>query len=392
MTQENPIEESAESAYAYTPGLKVKRRITVRKTRRLPILGETLVEKGDEVDFITVVARTEVPGEPYILRVDELLGLLSGDVPTFMVKKEGEKVEEEEIIARYSPFFGLFKKVVKSPVSGTVEQISDDTGRVVIRASPIPVEVKAYIRGVVSEVLPKEGVIIDASAAFIQGIFGIGGERNGELITVVDSQNDILTAEKIVSGHEGKILVGGSLVTLEALRKASKSGVAGIVVGGIKGADLSEFLGYEIGVAITGEEDINLTLVVTEGFGMIRMSDRTFNLLKEFNGYQAAINGTTQIRAGVLRPEIIIPHTLSTLDSREEDANSLEGTLAEGMKPGNTVRIIGEPYFGSIGKVVSLPVQLQKIETKSLVRVIEVELENGNMVIVPRANVETIEE
>lgn len=392
MTQENPIEESAESAYAYTPGLKVKRRITVRKTRRLPILGETLVEKGDEVDFITVVARTEVPGEPYILRVDELLGLLSGDVPTFMVKKEGEKVEEEEIIARYSPFFGLFKKVVKSPVSGTVEQISDDTGRVVIRASPIPVEVKAYIRGVVSEVLPKEGVIIDASAAFIQGIFGIGGERNGELITVVDSQNDILTAEKIVSGHEGKILVGGSLVTLEALRKASKSGVAGIVVGGIKGADLSEFLGYEIGVAITGEEDINLTLVVTEGFGMIRMSDRTFNLLKEFNGYQAAINGTTQIRAGVLRPEIIIPHTLSTLDSREEDANSLEGPLAEGMKPGNTVRIIGEPYFGSIGKVVSLPVQLQKIETKSLVRVIEVELENGNMVIVPRANVETIEE
>lgn len=392
MTQENPIEESAESAYAYTPGLKVKRRITVRKTRRLPILGETLVEKGDEVDFITVVARTEVPGEPYILRVDELLGLLPGDVPTFMVKKEGEKVEEEEIIARYSPFFGLFKKVVKSPVSGTVEQISDDTGRVVIRASPIPVEVKAYIRGVVSEVLPKEGVIIDASAAFIQGIFGIGGERNGELITVVDSQNDILTAEKIVSGHEGKILVGGSLVTLEALRKASKSGVAGIVVGGIKGADLSEFLGYEIGVAITGEEDINLTLVVTEGFGMIRMSDRTFNLLKEFNGYQAAMNGTTQIRAGVLRPEIIIPHTLSTLDSREEDANSLEGTLAEGMKPGNTVRIIGEPYFGSIGKVVSLPVQLQKIETKSLVRVIEVELENGNMVIVPRANVETIEE
>jgi len=56
------------------------------------------------------------------------------------------------------------------------------------------------------------------------------------------------------------------------------------------------------------------------------------------------------------------------------------------------VRIIREPYFGMIGKVVDLPVALENIETESKVRVLEVELENNKRVKLPRANVEIIEE
>ncbi|HDD69413.1 MAG TPA: hypothetical protein ENG61_03545, partial [Candidatus Korarchaeota archaeon] len=60
--------------------------------------------------------------------------------------------------------------------------------------------------------------------------------------------------------------------------------------------------------------------------------------------------------------------------------------------PGTLVRIIREPYFGQIGRVVSLPIELQVIETESKVRVAEVELEGGKRVVVPRANLEIIEE
>jgi hypothetical protein len=124
--------------------------------------------------------------------------------------------------------------------------------------------------------------------------------------------------------------------------------------------------------------------MITEGFGEMAMNPRTLNLLKEFEGEEAAINGATQIRAGVLRPEIIIPH------GRAGDVEA-EDELSSGMKSGTKIRIIREPYFGALGEVVSLPVELQKIESESSVRVIEIELESGERVIVPRANVEIIE-
>jgi len=384
MTQGEQEKESAEEAYAYTPGLKVKRGIPVSKLRTLPLPGEVLFEKSASVDFETTVLRTMVPGKPMILKVSDLLNVQPEDVPAFMVKKEGDSVEEKEIIAKYTPFFGLIKRFVRAPVKGVVEAVSDVTGQVVLREPATPVEVKAYIPGTITEVFPRSGIIIETHAAFIQGIFGIGGERHGALLTIAESPDDALTAEKITPEHKGKILIGGSLITLDAFKKATELGVCGIIVGGIKGVDLTEFLGYELGVAITGQEDINITLITTEGFGQMSMSIRTFNLLREFDGYEAAINGATQIRAGVIRPEIIIPHKKYTSRTEAED-------LARGIRPGTPVRIIGEPYFGKIGVVVSLPVHLVDIETESPVRVLEVKLEEGN-VIVPRANVEIIEE
>jgi len=376
--------KSAEEAYAYTPGMKVKRAVVVRKTRRLPILGEVLVKKGDELGFDTIVAKTDIPGEPNVVRIDEILGVLSEDVPVYMVKKVGDKVEKDEIIAKSSSMFGLIKKNAASPFAGIIESVSDSSGQVVIRAPPIPVELKAYVRGTVAEVIPKEGVIIETNAAFIQGICGISGERHGKIRVAIGTPEDVLTAETISPDDKGKILIGGSLVTYDAIEKALQVGAIGVVAGGIEGNCLSKFIRYEMGVAITGEEEVGLTLIITEGFGKMRMSSRTFSLLKEFDGHEAAINGTTQIRAGVLRPEIIIPHKLVLSKSEEE--------LSRGMVPGTPVRIIGDPYFGKIGTVSSLPVQLKKVETGSDVRVVDVKLEDGEIVTVPRANVEIIEE
>ena len=51
-------------AHAYTPGLKVTERAVVRKTRRLPLLGEVLIEKGKAVSPDMIVARTDIPGNP----------------------------------------------------------------------------------------------------------------------------------------------------------------------------------------------------------------------------------------------------------------------------------------------------------------------------------------
>ena len=377
--------DTPQEAHAYTPGLKVKRFAMVDKTRRLPIQGEVFVKEGDTVDYDLIVAKTEISGDPEIIKAAMLLGVEPEDLPRYMHKKIGDNIKTGETLASLNALFGLIKKNVESSKTGTIESISEITGQIIIRGSPIPVEVDAYIPGKVVEVLPKEGAVIETKAAFIQGIFGIGGEDHGKIHIAVESPDDILTVDEINPEDKGTILVGGSLVTLDAIRKCVEVGVSCIVVGGIRHDDLISFTNEEVGVAITGQEDLGITLIVTEGFGKMRMSRATFDLLKNFEGFKASVNGETQIRAGVLRPEIIIPHDEAADEGAGEE-------LSSGIVPGTPVRIIRQPYFGAIGEVVRLPVELQQVESESRVRVLDVKLSDDTIVTVPRANVEIIEE
>jgi len=375
----------SKEAHAYTAGLKIKRAMTVSRTRRLPIPGEVCVNVGDRVNHDTVVARTWITGDPEIVNAAALIGVEDEDLPKYMTKIVGDKTLKGEVIAVNNELFGLIKKEVTSPVDGTIESISEATGQVIVRGLPVPVEVDAYVPGKVVEVTPRLGAVIETNAALIQGIFGIGGENHGRVKLAVDSPDAEITEDYITSEDRGAVLVGGSLVTVEALRKAAETKVSCIVTGSARHKDIAVFMGEEIGVAITGQEAVGLTLIITEGFGKMKMSQRTFDLLKNFEGYIASVNGATQIRAGVLRPEIIIPH-------EKNHGQVFRDDLTAGIVPGTPVRIIRQPHFGTIGKVVDLPVELQKIESESYVRVLDVELEDGRVVTIPRANVEIIEE
>ena len=376
-------------AQAYTPGLKVTKGTTIQKERRLPLQGEVLVEAGTTVQAEDVVAKADLPGNVQLLNVANLLSVPAGEVIEHMLKPVGEAITKDEIIATTKGLFGLFKSQAHSPIDGTIETVSDVTGQVILREPPIPVEVKAYTDGTVTEIVPNEGVTVETYGTYIQGIFGVGGETVGDLAVAVAAPSDELAAEQILPEHRDNILVGGSLVTTDAIQKAIQQGVKGIIAGGIDDADLRELLGYELGVAITGSEEIGITLVITEGFGRIAMAEQTFALLKAREGMKTSINGATQIRAGVVRPEIVIPLVSDAVETVEGGkSGSIEGVL----EVGSSVRIIREPYFGKLGRVTELPVELQNLETEAQVRVLRVELEDGQQTTLPRANVEAIEE
>jgi biotin carboxyl carrier protein len=372
-------------AHAYTPGLKVLHHAKVEKNRRLPIKGEITKQVGDLLKPEDVVAKTDLPGNVQMLKVANVLNIGPADVPDVMLVGEGDKVNKGQMIAETEGFFGFFKSNVKSPIDGTVESISDVTGQIVMREAPIPVEVDAYMSGTVKEIIPDEGVIVEAEAAFIQGIFGIGGESRGTMEILVDNREQELTTDLLNESHKGKIVVGGSFVNLETYKKALSLQIAGIVVGGFNYYDLEEILGYTLGVAITGSEDLVTSLIVTEGFGNIRMGSRTFDLLNKENGKFVSINGATQIRAGVIRPEIVIP-----LQESEIPDTSAHKSDDRGIGEGSLVRIIRAPYFGKMGEVVSLPPELQQMESETMVRVAEVKIDSG-VLNIPRANLEMVE-
>jgi len=362
----------------------VTERARIVKTRRLPLKGQVVVKKGDVVTAETVVARTELPGNVQPVKAASILGVHQQDLLEYMKKKEGDPVQKDEVIAESKSFFGLFKSNVKSPCTGTVESVSPVTGQVILREPPIPVEVHAYIDGVVTQVIEGEGVVVEAMGAFIQGIFGVGGETTGLLEIVVDDPSRELTSDLLKPEHKGKVLVGGSRVSKETIDRASALGVKAVVVGGIDDQDLKSILGYDLGVAITGHENLGTTVVVTEGFGRMTMAGRTFTLLSGFRGKKVSVNGATQIRAGVMRPEIVIPLAGATESAHREEENL-------GLRVGSPLRVIRMPYFGRLGEVVDLPPELQPLETEAKVRILKVRFQDGSEAILPRANVEAIE-
>ena len=372
-------------AHAYTPGLKVLHETIIDKERRLPLKGNVVVEKGAEVTPDDIVAKTDLPGNVQMVNVANQLNIDAEDVQEAMIAKEGTVVKKGDMIAETKGLFGLFKTNVTAPVDGTIEVISDTTGQVVLREPPIPVEIDAYMSGSIRDVLPEEGVIIESHGVFIQGIFGIGGESRGDIVVVTDDREGEITEDMITTEHKEKIIVGGSFISLKAYKKAIQMKVAGVVVGGFNYFDLEDILGYTLGVAITGSEDLVTSLIVTEGYGKIRMGSQTFDLLKEHNGKFASVNGATQIRAGVIRPEIVVP-----LKKDELKGDHINVDSSEGIQAGSLVRVIRAPYFGRMGKVVELPSELRKMESVTMVRVAIIAIDGKNFEI-PRANLEMVE-
>ena len=374
-------------AKAYTPGLKVSQRTNHKARRLLPIPGELKVSQGDTVDAEDVVAETFMDGDITPMNIANRLSCTPSDVPSLMLKDVGATVEKGEKIAESKGIFGMFKSAATADAAGTIETISGSTGQVMIRGESIPVQVRAYLSGTVAEVLPNEGCIIENEVMLVQGIFGVGGETSGTLLSACESHEQELTVERITPEMAGAVVIGGARTTVDALKKARSVGAKAVVSGGIDDADLKDFLGFDLGVAITGSEDLGITVVITEGFGEIAMAKRTWELLTAQQGNLASVNGATQIRAGVMRPEILVP-----LDSAA-GAGTSEADDGEGgfLEIGTTVRIIRDPYFGQLGTVASLPPEPQVLGSGSKARVLEVSLAEGGTVVVPRANVELIE-
>ncbi|NDC39005.1 MAG: hypothetical protein EBZ48_13300, partial [Proteobacteria bacterium] len=126
------------------------------------------------------------------------------------------------------------------------------------------------------------------------------------------------------------------------------------------------------------------SVVITEGFGEIPISQRVTALFAPLAGREASLNGTTQVRAGAVRPEIIVPGVY-------EGAGMVANAVgARGLTVGAAVRLIRFPFFGLNGEVVELPHPLERIDTGAYARVLRVKLADGRVVTVPRANVELL--
>lgn len=296
---------------------------------------------------------------------------------TFMHVQEGQDVTYNEILASVD---GIASGAIRAPVRGKIERIDAKSGSVIIRRPYSPVNLYGYISGTITDVKPDYGATVETPACYIEGVFGVGKESYGELVMLAKDPAQIIEAEDITPEHADKVLVCGAGISKEALLKAEKNHIRGIIVGGIRNLDIVELFGYEISSGITGHEDKDITIIATEGFGTVSMLPQTYDLLASHEGKMTSINGTTQIRAGVIRPEIIIPIESIDVFVEEEEESMVEPII------GAKVRIISEPYYGSWGVVNKDGTKPMVLENGVKQEVVEVKLSDGEIVYIGENN------
>ena len=136
---------------SYTPGLVVLENTKIRKNRQLPIKGKVLVEVGEEILSDKIVASTKIPGNVQMLNAANKLNIEPENIQECMLVKIDENVEKGQVIAENKGLFGLFKTNLKTPIDGTIANISDITGQIIIVPKLADPEAKGAVKSCLSK-------------------------------------------------------------------------------------------------------------------------------------------------------------------------------------------------------------------------------------------------
>ncbi len=362
-----------------------------RIERRLPYPGEILVRQGSRVEPEDIIARTLKPTPPQIINVARSLGIPPAQVYRAMRREKNNKVNAGQVLAR-TP--GLLGRSCLAPVGGMIVDIDGETGYVTIAPDPVEHALQAAMRGLVMEVIPYEGVVIETLAAQVYGAFGVGEERSGVLRLLALEPSDIIRPEQIDARSAYAILICGAAVSAAALRRAVAEQVRGIIVGGIEERELREFLGWQ-GVEgwQTGQHswqlpsprqglDPKLTIVVTEGFGVRPMSQAVFDLLSSQDRQEALIDGQTSLRRPLRRPRVVVPLARGGAAQVEPPRPQL--------RVGATVRLLDADHLGQTATVRALPAAPRRVASGARLLAAEVLPEGGAPLWLPRTCLEVI--
>lgn len=304
------------------------------------------------------------------------------EVPDNMLRGVGQEVKKGQMIAKKGDLQAFFTKTAFAPISGIISSIDPATGKVTISRPFKQVVVNAYIPGTVSQVLPGRGCVVETPGIRVTGIFGIGRETHGRLRVLTGGPQEVLTAEMIGPDCAGKVIVGGSFATNESLKKALDVGARAVITGTVSYLNLTQSLGVKLGVGITGHEDVDITVILMEGFGHLAMRQEVWDVFRALDGLPASVNGATQVRAGAIRPEVIVP--LPDFAGPIGEGRVIDEDLQVGM----CVRIVSERYFGMVGRIDEVVREPRATGTEAKVPVIVVRLTDGRKVEIPRANAE----
>jgi hypothetical protein len=111
-------------------------------------------------------------------------------------------------------------KSIKTPKQGRV--VAAGGGQVLLETGETNIQLRAGIPGVVVDVIPGRGVIIQSFGSLIQGVWGNGRIGTGSLVNIMEQADSVFTAVLLDVSRRGSIILGGMCKDAESLQAAGE--------------------------------------------------------------------------------------------------------------------------------------------------------------------------
>ncbi len=297
--------------------------------RALPTPGAIRVKVGDIVRPFDIVADTLVNLQEQTVNLRTLFKIGKKSLDEYMRKREGEGFKRGDMIAESWGPLGFQRKQLLGPFDGVIQSVTRETGEMLLRTNPEKKTILAGAGGEVVQILDNRAVLLVIVAVQVSGVWAGGQTVEGELLTL-SSFDQPLELAKITPAVRGKIIIGGSFVSFEAIKKAIALGALGIITGGVNVLPEDVFSADYF------------SLLVTEGFGSVPMLESTWRYLK-----------SAEARTAILIPErnvLLVPENAPVCPADPHRPEGYFGPIAVGDR----VQVFCWPYFGRVGKVTGL--------------------------------------
>jgi len=337
----------------------------IRRERLLPVPGKVLVRKGQKVATTDIIAEARLNPEHLLLNIARGLGLPEEKADTYLQCKTGMKVAQGDVLA--GPV-GITKRVVRAPKDGKV--IVAGGGQILLELDSPPFELLAGLPGTVEHLIEERGAAIETTGSLIQGVWGNGRLDFGLMYVLMRSPDDVLTSDRLDVSMRGSIILGGYCKDAEVLKNAAGLPIRALILASMEPSLLPL------------AERLRFPILVVEGFGKRPMNSAAYNLLTTNERREVAVNAQPWDAFNGARPEIVIPLPANVEPPLPPDT----GTFSAGQQ----VRLVRLPYQGGIGTILEIRPGVSPMPSGITVSAAEVQLESGEKVLVPLANLEVI--
>lgn len=333
----------------------------IQRERCLPLIGEVVVNEGQQVQATDVVARAELLDKILLVDLVNSLGINLDDIESCLVRQPGEMLLEDDVIAWVG---GTIPRLVRTPISGKF--VSLHQGSAVLEAGTDFLEVYAGMEGVVETIIPGYCVVLASSGLLMQGVWGNGLVSEGPLRVLPLSWYEPLEKSLITSINPGEIIAIGRFGEPGALEQLMAQKPSGLIMTTIKPRLIPQCKG------------LNIPVLVLQGFGDWEPDPWILENLQPLDGKIASVNTEMGGRLSGQRAEVIVP-----LDRDEMDeALDIKTKLTFGQQ----VRVLSGTQAGKLGEITELVDKPYLFESGIELLAATVKLANGEEVTVPLQN------
>lgn len=317
----------------------------VRRSLKGP--GSILAQKNTEIAPHDIIGRYKITGGFTVINLAKELNVSPADVSKYLKIPVGKTIFKGELLASKKSLFSSAEIV--APTDSIFESLSN-VGEVRLKLIPREMSLTSGVFGVVENVDREIGEItIKCMMTEIYGVVGTGADKEG-FLNVISGPGDLVDSLNITVKNRGQILVAGSLIMEETIKKALSCNVSGIICGGL---NMDDYLAMASSFSLTKRigTEIGISIIATEGFGAIPVGEDLQEVLSRHSNRFAMINGNL---GRLLLPSNDANSILScrkvSLPSRAAQGVKPELSVSE-IKSGVKVRLVWPPFMGAQGTV-----------------------------------------